>query len=165
MATAIAFGIDTTEGLRRLYGLAYRALVSGRFRFLFWRYNNFELVVATVKTVATLLVEQEMRDYAEQVLAPPMQKLVAATRESFVQEILDLDVPQVAFGRVILLGDAAFIVRPHTAAGTSKAAANAKAWEPGQLVDAEQLSQHGQFLGRRSQFTHGLGRFLPQHGH
>ncbi|EKU99258.1 2-polyprenyl-6-methoxyphenol hydroxylase-like oxidoreductase [Leptolyngbya sp. PCC 7375] len=128
-------------------------------------------------------VEQEMRDYAEQVLAPPMQKLVAATREPFVQAILDLDVPQMAFGRVILLGDAAFIVRPHTAAGTSKAAANAialadnlrihnhdivsalKAWEPGQLVDAERLSQHGQFLGRRSQFTHGLGRFLPQHVH
>ena len=122
-------------------------------------------------------VEQEMRNYAGKVLAPPMQTLVAATREPFVQAILDLDVPQMAFGRVVLLGDAAFIVRPHTAAGTSKAAANAisladslriydhdidaalKAWEPGELVDAQQRSHHGQFLGRQSQFTHGLGRF------
>ncbi|MGD1952450.1 MAG: FAD binding domain-containing protein [Leptolyngbyaceae cyanobacterium] len=121
-------------------------------------------------------VEREMRAYADSVLAPPMQKLVAATQEPFVQAILDLDVPQMAFGRVVLLGDAAFIVRPHTAAGTSKAAANAialadslriydhdidaalKAWEPGQLVDAQQLSHHGQFLGRQSQLTHGLGR-------
>ena len=29
------------------------------------------------------------------------------------------------FGRVILLGDAAFIARPHTAGGTAKAAGNA----------------------------------------
>ncbi len=35
-------------------------------------------------------VEQEMRAYADTVLAPPFQKLVAATQEPFVQAILDL---------------------------------------------------------------------------
>ena len=72
-------------------------------------------------------VEQEMRSYADTVLAPPFQKLVAATQEPFVQAILDLGVPQMTFGRVALVGDAAFIPRPHTAASTSKAAANALA--------------------------------------
>jgi 2-polyprenyl-6-methoxyphenol hydroxylase-like FAD-dependent oxidoreductase len=121
-------------------------------------------------------VEQEMREYADNVLAPPFQKLVAATTEPFVQAILDLGVPQMMFGRVALVGDAAFISRPHTAASTSKAAANAialadalvkhnhdvvnalKAWEPAQLAYGNQLLQYGQMLGDRSQFSYGIGR-------
>src|SRR5262245_1169512 len=42
-------------------------------------------------------------------------ELVAATPDAFVQTIVDVVVPQTAFGRVMLLGDAAFVVRPHTA--------------------------------------------------
>lgn len=66
-----------------------------------------------------------MRDFADTVSAPAFQKLVAATTEPFVQAILDLGVPQMVFGRVALVADAGFIPRPHTAASTSKAAANA----------------------------------------
>ncbi len=76
-----------------------------------------------------------------------------------------------------LVGDAAFIPRPHTAASTSKAAANAitladalvehhhdvpkalDAWEPEQLAYGLHLLKHGQSLGDRSQFTHGTSRF------
>ena len=122
-------------------------------------------------------VEQEMRSYANTVLAPPFQKLVAATQELFVQAILDLGVPQMTFGRVALVGDAAFIPRPHTAASTAKAAANAialadalvkhnnnvtkalPAWEPTQLAYGKQLLASGQQLGDRSQFSHGTLRF------
>jgi 2-polyprenyl-6-methoxyphenol hydroxylase-like FAD-dependent oxidoreductase len=122
-------------------------------------------------------VEQEMRSYADAVLAPPFQKLVTATKEPFVQAILDLGVPQMIFGRVALVGDAAFIPRPHTAASTSKAAANAialadalleqnhqvpealNAWEPDQLRLGMHLWKTGQDLGERSQFVHGTKRF------
>ena len=122
-------------------------------------------------------VEQELRSYANTVLAPPFQKLVAATQEPFVQAILDLGVPQMTFGRVALVGDAAFIPRPHTAASTAKAAANAialadalvnhnhdvrgalKSWEPLQLAYGNQLMASGQQLGNRSQFSHGTSRF------
>lgn len=122
-------------------------------------------------------VEQEMRSYADSVLAPPFQKLVAATQEPFVQAILDLGVPQMSFERVALIGDAAFIPRPHTAASTAKAAANAialaealvkhshnvtkalKSWEPLQIAYGNQLMASGQQLGNRSQFSHGVGRF------
>jgi 2-polyprenyl-6-methoxyphenol hydroxylase-like FAD-dependent oxidoreductase len=110
-------------------------------------------------------------------LAPPFQKLVRATQEPFVQAILDLGVPQMTFGRVALIGDAAFIPRPHTAASTAKAAANAialaealvkhnhnvnkalKSWEPLQLAYGRQLMASGQQLGNRSQFSHGVSRF------
>ena len=44
--------------------------------------------------------------------------------EPFVQVVYDIGVPRMAFGRACLLGDAAFAVRPHAAAGTAKAAAD-----------------------------------------
>lgn len=122
-------------------------------------------------------VEQEMRFYANTLLAPPFQKLVAATQAPFVQAILDLGVPQMTFGRVALVGDAAFIPRPHTAASTAKAAANAisladalvkynhnvtkalPAWQPSQLAYGRQLMASGQQMGERSQFSYGTSRF------
>ena len=66
-----------------------------------------------------------MRAYAAQHLSPPFQQLIAATKEPFVQSILDYGAPYLVDGRVALLGDAGFIPRPHTAASTSKAASNA----------------------------------------
>lgn len=121
-------------------------------------------------------VEQQMRRYADQALARPFQQLVAATEEPFVQAILDLGVPQMAFDRIALVGDAAFIPRPHTAASVSKGAANAisladtlvaqnhnvpkalEAWETNQLRLGMHLWQAGQSLGERSQFSYGKER-------
>ena len=121
-------------------------------------------------------VEEAMRSYADTALAPPFQKLVAATQEPFVQTILDLGVSQMAFDRVALVGDAAFIPRPHTAASVSKGAANAialadalaaqnhdapkalSAWEADQLRLGMHLWKVGQDLGERSQFMYGMGR-------
>lgn len=122
------------------------------------------------------MVEQAMRSYANQVLVTPFQKLVAATKEPFVQAILDLGVPQMALDHIALVGDAAFIPRPHTAASTSKAAANAIAlvdalmehqdvskalfaWEGEQLALGMRLWKHGQALGEQSQFSYGTGRW------
>ena len=50
---------------------------------------------------------------------------MAATPDPFVQTIVDVVVPRTVFGRVCLLGDAAFVVRPHTAGATAKAARDA----------------------------------------
>lgn len=66
-----------------------------------------------------------LRRDAAQLLAPSFARLVEATSEPFVQAILDLQVPQMVFGRVLLVGDAASVPRPHTAGGAAKAAANA----------------------------------------
>lgn len=75
------------------------------------------------------------------------------------------------------MGDAAFIPRPHTAASTSKAAANAlaladalidhehdvpqalAAWEGDQLALGMRLWKHGQALGEQSQFVYGTQRW------
>ncbi len=68
---------------------------------------------------------QEARSFARANLAPPLAELVAATSEPFVQAIVDVEVPRMAFGRICLIGDAAFALRPHIGAGTAKAAADA----------------------------------------
>ncbi len=70
---------------------------------------------------------QALREAASRLLAPSFADLVDATQEPFVQAILDLDVSRMVFDRVVLVGDAAFIARPHTAGSTAKAAANAVA--------------------------------------
>ncbi|SEU15461.1 2-polyprenyl-6-methoxyphenol hydroxylase [Burkholderia cepacia] len=67
----------------------------------------------------------ELVDAGRRLLAPTLAALVDATPAPFAQAILDLSVERMAFGRAVLLGDAACLVRPHTAAGVAKAAENA----------------------------------------
>lgn len=121
-------------------------------------------------------VEKQMRDYAGKVLAQPFQKLISATKEPFIQSVLDLGVSQMAFGRIALIGDAAFIPRPHTASGVSKGTVNAmtladallannhdvskalNTWETDQLRFGMYLKDVGQSLGSGSQFMYGKKR-------
>jgi 2,6-dihydroxypyridine 3-monooxygenase len=65
-----------------------------------------------------------MRRAAAAAFAPPIAEVVTGVTEPFVQVVYDIAVPRMAFGRACLLGDAAFAVRPHAAAGTAKAAAD-----------------------------------------
>lgn len=110
----------------------------------------------------------ELRAVAAARLPDPIAALIQASAQPFLQAIYDLDVPRMAFGRICLIGDAAFVVRPHAAAGTAKAAADAwalaealktqatipqalAAWEPIQLALGRQLLERTQAIGRRSQ--------------
>ncbi len=68
-----------------------------------------------------------MRGAAERLLAPQCRALVRLIDEPLLQPIYDLASPRLAFGRVVLIGDAAFVARPHVAAGVSKAADDAAA--------------------------------------
>jgi 2-polyprenyl-6-methoxyphenol hydroxylase-like FAD-dependent oxidoreductase len=69
----------------------------------------------------------EMRADAERLLAPQFRQVVRLIEEPILQPIYDLVSPRMAFGRVAILGDAAFVARPHVAAGVSKAADDAAA--------------------------------------
>jgi 2-polyprenyl-6-methoxyphenol hydroxylase-like FAD-dependent oxidoreductase len=66
-----------------------------------------------------------IRQTARDLLAPQVAEIFERCRLPFFQAIFDLTSPQIAFGRVALLGDAAFIARPHPGAGTTKAAMDA----------------------------------------
>jgi len=69
----------------------------------------------------------EMRADAERLVAPQFRQIVRLIEEPILQPIYDLESPRMAFGRVAVVGDAAFVARPHVAAGVSKAADDAAA--------------------------------------
>lgn len=73
----------------------------------------------------TKAVMAEMRAHADAVFAPQFREIVRLSEQPFLQPIYDLECPQMAFGRVVLIGDSAFVARPHVGAGTAKAADDA----------------------------------------
>lgn len=66
-------------------------------------------------------VREEMRQLAGRVLAPQFAEAIQRARVEFFQPIVDLESPRLVFGRVVLVGDAAFVARPHVAMGVPKA--------------------------------------------
>jgi 2,6-dihydroxypyridine 3-monooxygenase len=113
---------------------------------------------------------REVRAVAAAQLAPQFAEVVQRTKLPFVQVIFDIEVDQMAFGRVCLIGDAAFALRPHAAAGTAKAAADAWAlaealaatqgdirvalprWERQQLAVGRAVLERTRRNGDKSQF-------------
>jgi 2,6-dihydroxypyridine 3-monooxygenase len=110
----------------------------------------------------------EVRAHATARLPRVLAEVVEATADPFVQVVFDLEVDQMVFGRAALVGDAGFLMRPHAAAGTAKAAANAWAladaleatdsipkglalWEPGQMAIGRDLVERTRRLGYASQ--------------
>src|SRR5438045_3809331 len=67
----------------------------------------------------------DMRAAAERLLAPQFREIVRLAAQPFIQPIYDVAAPAMAFGRVAILGDAAFVARPHVAVGVAKAAEDA----------------------------------------
>ena len=68
-----------------------------------------------------------MRADAGRLLSPPFAAVLALSANPFLQPIYDLETPSMAMHRVALIGDAAFVARPHVGAGVSKAAEDAMA--------------------------------------
>jgi 2-polyprenyl-6-methoxyphenol hydroxylase-like FAD-dependent oxidoreductase len=67
---------------------------------------------------------EELKERAE-IIAPQMSALIRALRQPLLQPIFDLETPRLVFGRVLLLGEAAFVARPHVGTGVTKAALDA----------------------------------------
>jgi 2-polyprenyl-6-methoxyphenol hydroxylase-like FAD-dependent oxidoreductase len=52
--------------------------------------------------------------------------LVPQADQPILSPIFDLESPQIIFDRVVLVGDAAFVARPHVGIGVTKAALDAE---------------------------------------
>jgi 2-polyprenyl-6-methoxyphenol hydroxylase-like FAD-dependent oxidoreductase len=102
-----------------------------------------------------------IRHDAAALLAPQLAALVTCTAQIILQPIFDLESPRVAEGRVALLGDAAFVARPHVASGVMKAALDAEA-----LVDALSAgaADVGAALQRYNAGRQPYGAWLVQRG-
>ncbi|HEY9263380.1 MAG TPA: monooxygenase, partial [Mycobacterium sp.] len=104
-------------------------------------------------------------------LAPAAAEVIMRTEQPYLQVVSDIRIPRMAHGRIAVIGDAAFAVRPHPAAGSAKAAADAwtlyehlqarpgsitealAAWEPAQLELGNRLLDRAAAMGARSQVT------------
>jgi 2-polyprenyl-6-methoxyphenol hydroxylase-like FAD-dependent oxidoreductase len=158
---------DTSEGHRQLNWVWYihasddelKQLLTDRRGVL--HHNSLPLGAATEESLA------ELRARGRREVHPRMAELIEATGQPFIQKIVDIVVPRTVFGRVCLLGDAAFVVRPHTAGATAKAARDAasladtlrdargdikqglQSFESAQLRYGQELHQYGVALGNR----------------
>jgi 2-polyprenyl-6-methoxyphenol hydroxylase-like FAD-dependent oxidoreductase len=70
-------------------------------------------------------VRSEMVEKAKRVLAPQFADAIERSRLILIQPIVDLESPRLVFGRAAIIGDAAFVARPHVAMGVPKAAGDA----------------------------------------
>ncbi|MEV0643397.1 FAD-dependent monooxygenase [Streptomyces sp. NPDC050619] len=113
---------------------------------------------------------ERMQADAGRDLPPAAAEIVLRCDTPYVQVVSDIRAAQMVRGRVAILGDAACAARPHAAAGTAKAAADAwnlateiektggdleqalQVWEPIQLALSAQLESRVQAMGERSQF-------------
>ncbi len=117
---------------------------------------------------------EEMHRTACSTLAPQLAEVVLACPEPLIQAIFDLEVERMVYGRVLILGDAAFGLRPHVAAGQAKACADAwalmealqeenldidralKVWEPRQLALGRHALHRTRQMGLRSQVENAM---------
>jgi len=114
-----------------------------------------------------------MRMDAERLMPPQLAELAAAAPAPFITAIVDADVPKLTAGRVCLIGDAAVTARPHAAAGSAKACADAwslavclegcgdeivaalEAWQTDALPRGRALLQRTRDMGERLQGMRG----------
>jgi 2-polyprenyl-6-methoxyphenol hydroxylase-like FAD-dependent oxidoreductase len=106
----------------------------------------------------------DMRNAARELLAPQFAEMIEKTAQPFLQPVYDVCSKQIAFGRIGLMGDAAFVARPHIGMGVTKAAQDAVAlgdaigahgatpqalvaFEKSRLVEGQNTVARGRWLG------------------
>ncbi|WP_324664513.1 FAD binding domain-containing protein [Haloarcula sediminis] len=130
---------STTPGERRLNWVWYDTVNGDDRRDIFTDTTGTERRVTVPPGRLRDPIRASQRERAA-ALPPVFETVVAETPELFVQAIYDLSVPEMVVDRVCLLGDSAFVARPHTAAGTAKAVGDAVTLA-GALSDHESVDQ------------------------
>ena len=82
------------------------------------------MAIAPVLIRPALLAE--MLATARKALAPQCVQVIELTKQPFFQAIFDLASPRLYQGRAVVMGDAAFVARPHVGMGVTKAALDAE---------------------------------------
>jgi 2,6-dihydroxypyridine 3-monooxygenase len=113
---------------------------------------------------------EDFRRTAVEQLPSSIAEVALKSAEPFLQVMVDVEIPRMAFDRVCLVGDAAFSVRPHAAAATAKGADDVWAladalqrsggdvaealrrWEPARLELGRALLARTRDLGEGAQF-------------
>ena len=132
--------------------------VPGRFWNYVWYRPTVEAELANLGTGARgphvrPELAQKLKEIARATLAPPLAELVERC-EPFYQAIYDLETPRIAAGRVALLGDAAFVARPHVGMGVTKAALDAACLARSLQLEAGVEAALRRYARLRGEFGH-----------
>lgn len=111
--------------------------------------NGHRQTISIAPTLIAPDVVAEMRAHARQVFAPQFAEIVRLTDHPFLQPIYDLETPRMAYGRAVLIGDTAFVARPHVGAGTTKAAEDAQALTAALRAESDVPAALARFEGER----------------
>ena len=111
--------------------------------------SAFVLLFLPALASARTLARRFRSPQARALVAPQVAEIFERDPRPFFQAIFDFIAPQTVFGRVALLGDAAFLARPHPGAGTTKCA-----------MDAENLADNIAKYGLDA----GLARYQREQG-
>jgi 2,6-dihydroxypyridine 3-monooxygenase len=163
---------ELEDGKRLLNYVWYRNVADGpQLQELTTDIRGFEAPVSLHPGAVQQRYIDEMREAARRELAPAVAEVIVRTEQPYLQVVFDTRIPGMVDGRIAIIGDAAFGARPHAAAGSAKAAADAwalyeqlgahdggiaealKLWEPGQLALGNRLIDRVSAMGARSQFT------------
>ena len=159
---------STQLGARRYNWVWYRQLAPEQFAKALEANDGERRAFSAPPGGLSTSTEEELRAAARAKLPTVLSAIVTKEKYPFVQGIFDYEAPVMFRGRVVLLGDAAFVVRPHTAMGVAKAAADAMELrdalveEPStdaalyryntrRMVAGSQIARYGQRLGQRLQ--------------
>jgi 2,6-dihydroxypyridine 3-monooxygenase len=180
LAYAIPGPDDSIErGQRAVNFVWYRNVVGADFDELMTdRHGDFRPTTIPPGLLCDRFVD-ELHEAARTDLAPQLRELVLGCTDPFIQAIFDMAAERYVYGRIILLGDAAAVLRPHVAAGTAKACADAwalrdhlrdrrsddvdlrtalSAWEAQQLAVARTAGERTRAMGESAQT---LGTMTP----
>jgi 2,6-dihydroxypyridine 3-monooxygenase len=163
---------ELEDGKRLLNYVWYRNVADGpELQELTTDIRGFEAPVSLHPGAVQQRYIDEMKQAAPRQLAPAVAEVIVRTEQPYLQVVFDTRIPGMVDGRIAIIGDAAFGARPHAAAGSAKAAADAwalyeqlgahdggiaealKLWEPGQLALGSRLIDRVSAMGARSQFT------------
>ena len=104
-----------------------------------------------------------IKDTARAVLAPQLAEIFVRS-QPFFQPIFDLESEEIAFGRVALLGDAAFVARPHVGAGVTKAAVDAASLADALAAEPDLAHALARYQQEQTRFGRGLVALGREHG-
>jgi 2-polyprenyl-6-methoxyphenol hydroxylase-like FAD-dependent oxidoreductase len=153
-------GDDTRPGHRRYYFIWYRPADAAALRDLCTDANGVHHGTSIPPPLIRPEVIRAIKEDAAARFAPGLATVIGRTAQPLLQAITDLESPRLVAGRAVLLGDAAFVARPHVAAGVSKAALDAA-----RLADA--LAADGDIAAALARYEHerlDFGRRIVAHG-
>lgn len=163
--TVSGAGGELTPGERRYNAVWYRTTpdLAATLTDRDGRVHSYSLPPSAVRPEAARQLLASARD----VLPPPFASVFEAEPQPFVQAIFDMETPRMVNGRIALIGDAAFVARPHTAMGVAKAAGDAMAlsravasgWTPhtSSVFEAERLKTGSAIVAYGRQLGASLG--------